>query len=82
MLFISCVALAKYRLRFPGFELPEPVRRAENEFEESLAHTLDGMADRLDRDGLPAVAGDFGNDFVRARSAGRIIDDDRRAFRG
>ena len=48
MLFISCVALAKYRLRFPGFELPEPVRRAEYEFEESLAHTLDGMADRLE----------------------------------
>ncbi len=48
MLFISCVALVKYRLRFPGFELPEPVRRAENEFEESLAHTLDGMADRLE----------------------------------
>jgi len=48
LLFISCVALAKYRLRFPGFELPEPVRRAENEFEESLAHTLDGMADRLE----------------------------------
>jgi len=48
MLFISCVALVKYRLRFPGFELPEPVRRAENEFEESLAQTLDGMADRLE----------------------------------
>jgi hypothetical protein len=28
--------------------LPEPVRRAENEFEESLAHALDGMADRLE----------------------------------
>src|SRR6266568_8559802 len=48
MLFISCVALVKYRLRFPCFELPEPVRRAENEFEENLAHTLDGMADRLE----------------------------------
>jgi len=48
MLFISCVALVKYRLRFPGFELPEQVRRAENEFEESLAHTLDGMSDRLE----------------------------------
>ena len=48
MQFISCVALVKYRLRFPGFELPEPVHRAEYEFEESLAHTLDGMADRLE----------------------------------
>ena len=48
ILFISCVALAKYRLRFSGFEMPEPVRPAQQEFEESLAHTMDGMADRLE----------------------------------
>ena len=48
MLFISCVALVKYRLRFPGFELPEPIRQAEQEFDESLARALDGMAGRLE----------------------------------
>jgi multidrug resistance protein MdtO len=48
MLFISCVALVKYRLRFPGFELPEPVRLVEQGFEECLARTLEGMADRLE----------------------------------
>src|SRR3989442_15502709 len=48
MLFISCVALAKYRLRFPGFELPEPVRLVEREFDECLARALDGMSDRLE----------------------------------
>ena len=48
MLFISCVALLKYRLQLPGFELPEPVRLAEQEFEESLARTLDDLADRLE----------------------------------
>ena len=48
MLFISCVALVKYRLRFPGFELPEPVRLVEKGFEECLARTLEGMADRLE----------------------------------
>jgi len=46
-LFISCVTLLKYRLRLPGFELPEPVRLAQHEFEDSLARTLDCMADRL-----------------------------------
>ena len=48
MLFISCVALVKYRLRFPGFELPEPVRLAEHEFDECLARALNGMSDRLE----------------------------------
>ena len=47
MLFVSCVTLLKYRLQLPGFELPEPVRLAEQEFEECLAHQLNGMADRL-----------------------------------
>jgi multidrug resistance protein MdtO len=48
MLFINCVALLKYRLQLPGFELPEPVRLAEHEFDECLARILDGMAGRLE----------------------------------
>ena len=48
MLFISCVALVKYRLQLPGFELPEPVRLAQRDFEECLARLLDGLADRLE----------------------------------
>ena len=48
VLFISCVVLLKYRLQLPGFELPEPVRLARQEFEESLARTLDSMADQLE----------------------------------
>lgn len=47
VLFISCVALVKYRLQLPGFELPEPVRLAQRDFEECLALLLDGLADRL-----------------------------------
>ena len=46
MLFISCVTLVKYRLQLPGFELPEPVRLAQQQFEECLARTLDDMADQ------------------------------------
>ena len=47
-LFLSCVALIKYGLQIPGFELPESVRRAQQEFEEGLAGTLDAMADSLE----------------------------------
>ncbi|HUA39113.1 MAG TPA: FUSC family protein [Candidatus Sulfopaludibacter sp.] len=48
MMFISCVAMVKYRLQLPGFELPEPVRLAQQQFEECLARTLRGMADHLE----------------------------------
>jgi multidrug resistance protein MdtO len=47
-LFVTRVALLKYRLRLPGFELPEQVHLAQQEFDESLAVTLDGIADRLE----------------------------------
>jgi multidrug resistance protein MdtO len=46
-LFVTRVALLKYRLRLPGFELPEQVYLGQQEFDESLAMTLDGIADRL-----------------------------------
>ena len=47
MLFVTRVALLKYRLQIRGFELPEPVRMAQQEFDEHLARVLDGMVDRL-----------------------------------
>jgi multidrug resistance protein MdtO len=47
VLFISCVALLKYRLQLPGFELPEPMRSALEAYGDCLARTLDAMADRL-----------------------------------
>ncbi len=73
MLFISCVALVKYRLQLPGFELPERVRLAQYEFEECLAHTLDGMADRLQgnaRDGTETLE----TAFARLKDSVRISD--------
>jgi multidrug resistance protein MdtO len=45
--FVVRNALLKYRLRLPGFEAPEPVLRAQQEFDTQLAEQLDGMADRL-----------------------------------
>jgi multidrug resistance protein MdtO len=47
MLFLTRIALWKYRDRLPGFELPKPVDMAQ-QVDHHLATTLDGMADRMD----------------------------------
>jgi multidrug resistance protein MdtO len=47
-LFVNRLALVKYRLQLPGFELPEPARMAQQEFDDRLARMLDGMADRME----------------------------------
>jgi len=47
-LFVTRIALLKYRLQVPGFELPEPVHVAQQEFDDRLAGMLDGMADRME----------------------------------
>jgi multidrug resistance protein MdtO len=47
-LFVTRIALLKYRLQIPGFELPEPVHAAQQEFDDRLAGMLDGMADRME----------------------------------
>lgn len=47
-LFMIRIALLKYRLKLPGFELPEAVLLAQQEFDDRLAKTLDGMADRME----------------------------------
>jgi multidrug resistance protein MdtO len=51
LLFLTQIALLKYRLQLPGFELPEPVRLAEQDFDNRLAKTLDAMADRTEGKG-------------------------------
>ena len=51
MIFVTRIGLLKYRLQLPGFELPEAVRLAQQEFDNRLAKTLDGMADRMEGKG-------------------------------
>jgi multidrug resistance protein MdtO len=46
-IFLIRVALLKYRLRVPGFDLPEAVEQSQQEFDAELAKVLDGMADRI-----------------------------------
>jgi multidrug resistance protein MdtO len=47
-LFLTRVALLKFRLQLPGFELPHAVRVGQQEFDDNLAKMLDGMADRME----------------------------------
>ena len=47
-LFVTRIALLKYRLQLRGFELPEAVEVAQQEFDERIAKMLEGMANRLD----------------------------------
>jgi multidrug resistance protein MdtO len=63
-LFVTRIALLKYRLQLPGFELPEPVRAAQLEFDDRLAKTLDGMANRME-DRAPEGKNNFEDAFER-----------------
>jgi multidrug resistance protein MdtO len=47
MVFVTRIVLWKYRVRLPGFELPEAIQPAQVEFDNRLATALDGMADRM-----------------------------------
>jgi multidrug resistance protein MdtO len=48
MIFITRIALLKYRLGLTGFELPEKIRATQKDFDAWLAQLLDAMADRLE----------------------------------
>jgi multidrug resistance protein MdtO len=45
VLFIARITLWKYRMRLPGFQLPETIWLAQREFDDELAKTLDAIAD-------------------------------------
>ena len=48
MVFLTRIALLKYRLALPGFQLPSDLATAQSEFDRELAKRIDGMADRLE----------------------------------
>ena len=48
MIFVTRIALLKYRLNLPGFELPPKLQAEQKEFDEWLAQMLDSMADRIE----------------------------------
>jgi multidrug resistance protein MdtO len=63
-LFVTRTVLLKYRLRLPGFELPEAVAAAQREFDDRISKMLDGMANRLEAD-APGTRNDFEDPFER-----------------
>jgi multidrug resistance protein MdtO len=67
-LFLMRTTLLKYRLRLPGFELPEPIERAQQEFDEQTARMLDAMAGRLEGR-VPGVRDEFVRSFERLDQA-------------
>jgi multidrug resistance protein MdtO len=48
MLFLAEIALWKYRVELPGFELPKALISEQRQFDDRFALTLEGMADRLE----------------------------------
>jgi multidrug resistance protein MdtO len=46
--FLTQIALWKYRARLPGFDLPEPVHEAQKEFDHQVAITLDSIANQME----------------------------------
>jgi multidrug resistance protein MdtO len=47
-LFVMRIALLKYRLQAPGFELPDTVRLRQEAYDDVSARTLEEMADRIE----------------------------------
>jgi len=48
LLFVTEIALWKYRARLPGFELPHTVGAAQRAFDDELARSLEAIADRIE----------------------------------
>jgi multidrug resistance protein MdtO len=48
LVFLTRVALLKYRLGLPGFQLSAPLAAAQAEFDRELAKRIDDIADRLE----------------------------------
>jgi multidrug resistance protein MdtO len=46
--FLIRLALTKYRFQLAGFDLPEPVELAQQQFDEELAKAFDSMANRME----------------------------------
>jgi multidrug resistance protein MdtO len=51
LVFLTRIALLKYRLKLPGFELPKAIGSAQQEVDHALGTLLDGMADRIEGKG-------------------------------
>jgi multidrug resistance protein MdtO len=71
-LFVIRIALRKYRLQLPGFELPEGAHVAQQEFDDRIAQVLDAMATRMEN-GAPEERVHFEGLFERLKAGGRDL---------
>jgi multidrug resistance protein MdtO len=67
LLFITEIALWKYRARLPGFELPHTVGAAQRAFDDELARALEAIADRIE--GRPSQIELFEESLARMERA-------------
>jgi multidrug resistance protein MdtO len=67
LLFVTEIALWKYRARLPGFELPHSVSAAQRSFDDELARALEAIADRIE--GRPSQVGLFEESLARLERA-------------
>jgi multidrug resistance protein MdtO len=67
LLFVTEIALWKYRARLPGFELPHTLSAAQRAFDDELARSLEAIADRIE--GRPSQVGLFEDSLARLESA-------------
>jgi len=63
LLFITEIALWKYRARLPGFELPHTLGAAQRAFDDQLAQTLEAIVDRIE--GRPSQERPFEESLAR-----------------
>jgi multidrug resistance protein MdtO len=56
VLFVLDISTWNYRVRLPGFDLPDAIHPVQREFDEEFARILEGMANRLE--GKPAEVRD------------------------
>jgi len=54
VVFLARIALLKYRLRLPGFELPDPIIAAQQAFDTGVAQRLEWIAGRLQGKPVPS----------------------------
>jgi multidrug resistance protein MdtO len=68
-LFLTRMALLKYRLQLPNFVLPAEVLAAQQEFDGQSAKTLEAMADRIEGKSPPQKEGDLEQSFSHLERA-------------
>lgn len=72
-LYLTRMGLWKYRAQTPGFELPQEVLAAQQEFDKQSAMALEGIADRLEGKGS-GEKGKVRESFKRLEQAANEVD--------